>query len=44
MAETKRQSTGAKSSQSSAASATGLGMATAMVPLEQALSGAIGAR
>lgn len=45
MAETKkRQGTGAKGSQSSAASAAGPGMATAMVPVEQALSGAIGAR
>lgn len=42
MAENKRQSAGAKASQSG--SATGSKMASGMVPLEAALSGAIGAR
>lgn len=42
MAENKRQSAGAKASQSG--SATGPKMASGMVPLEAALSGAIGAR
>lgn len=42
MAENKRQNPGVKSQGSS--TATGPGMASAMVPLEAALSGAIGAR
>ncbi|KAJ5221265.1 uncharacterized protein N7469_010152 [Penicillium citrinum] len=44
MAENKRQSPGAKGSQGSSGTTSGPGMATAMVPLETALSGAIGAR
>ena len=44
MVENKRQSSSAKASQGSSASASGPGMTTAMVPLEAALSGAIGAR
>ncbi|KAJ5168723.1 uncharacterized protein N7482_004317 [Penicillium canariense] len=44
MAENKRQSSGAKGSQASAGTATASGMAANMVPLEAALSGAIGAR
>ncbi|KAJ5380739.1 uncharacterized protein N7496_003167 [Penicillium cataractarum] len=44
MAENKRQSSGAKGSQTSAGTSTAGGMATNMVPLEAALSGAIGAR
>ncbi|KAJ5081593.1 hypothetical protein NUU61_009857 [Penicillium alfredii] len=45
MAENKRQSAGVKApAQGSSNNATGPGMAAAMVPLEAALSGAIGAR
>ncbi|CAI7661502.1 hypothetical protein N7533_005349 [Penicillium manginii] len=44
MAENKRQGSGTKGSQGSSGSASGSGMATAMVPMETALSGAIGAR
>ncbi|KAJ5669683.1 hypothetical protein N7462_010753 [Penicillium macrosclerotiorum] len=44
MAENKRQSSGAKGSQGSSGSATGASMATSMVPLEAALSSAIGSR
>ncbi|GLI76264.1 hypothetical protein PoHVEF18_004535 [Penicillium ochrochloron] len=44
MAENKRQSSGAKGSQTSAGTSTAGGMAANMVPLEAALSGAIGAR
>lgn len=45
MAENKRQSVGGKvQGQGPAGTATGPGMAAAMVPLEVALSGAIGAR
>jgi len=44
MAENKRQSSGAKGSQNSAATSTAGGMAANMVPVEAALSSAIGAR
>ncbi|KAJ5173204.1 hypothetical protein N7492_005797 [Penicillium capsulatum] len=44
MAENKRQGSSAKASQGSAASASGTGTTANMVPLEAALSGAIGAR
>lgn len=44
MAEKKRHGAGVRASSQGASGATGQGMAGAMVPLEVALSGAIGAR